>query len=104
MIQNDSECLDETPVKNCKLPEIKGGHDFPSMFTDLCKKLNIKVAFFLGLISFIILSDVFIENVIPNNEIYRFGNDVTSKGTIIQIIFLVVGYILIDLLAHGNMI
>lgn len=105
MAQNDSEGLDDTPLKKkCTISEKIGENDFPSMATDLCKKLNVKVAFFLGILSFIILSDVFIENVIPNKDIYKFGNDVTSRGTMIQIIFLIIGYILIDLLAQGDMI
>ena len=105
MTQNDSESLDEVvPMKKSKLSEKTGKHDFPGMATDLIKKINIKVAFFLGILSFIVLSDVFIENIIPNKDTYKFGNDVTSMGAMIQIIFIIVGYIIIDLLAQGNII
>jgi hypothetical protein len=105
-MQKDSESLDDKDInkEKYKNQQITGGNDFPSMVTDLCKKINIKVAFFLGILSFLVLSDVFIENVIPNKKMYKFGNDVTSMGTIIQIIFLIVGYIIIDLLVQGGVI
>lgn len=105
-MNQDSESLDDikTQVKSTRFKTIPKGNDFPSMAYDLCKGINIKVAFFLSLLSFIVLSDVFIENCIPNNEKYKFGNDVTSSGTAIQIICIIIGYIIIDLLVQGGII
>ena len=105
MTNQDSESLEvgNTQIK-CKTSKISGGHDFPSMASDLCKGINIKVAFFLSILSFIVLSDVFIDNVIPNKETYKFGNDVTSMGTLIQILCIILGYIIIDLLVQGSLI
>lgn len=82
---------------------INSGNDFPSMATDFCKKINFKIAFFLGILTFFVLSDFFIENL-PLESGYINGNDTEFKGALIQLICIVVGYILIDLLSQCEII
>ena len=93
----------ETLMPNShKKKKCDDGSDFPSMTFDAIKKINIKVAFFLFLISAIIFSDVFIENILSAK--YKEGDTPNNKGTIIQLICLVVGYIIIDLLSQTNIL
>jgi hypothetical protein len=73
--------------------------------TDLMKisggilsNINYKMAFLLFIIGIIIFSDVFIENIIQ-----PFGDTVdaectTTKGTMIQLSFLTIGYLILDLI------
>lgn len=76
--------------------------DFPSIFIELIKKINFKVAFFLYFIGVIIFSDVFIENILSKNMIN--GDCADSKGTMIQLLVLVSAYILIDILVKYQVI
>ena len=77
-------------------------HDFPSMITDFFKKINFKVAFFLSILTFFILSDFFIESL-PNSE-YITGDDTNFKGATIQLICIVLGYIIIDLMVQSELL
>jgi hypothetical protein len=64
---------------------------------NILSNINYKVAFLLFLISAIIFSDIFMENVLERINGAVDGLCTTSKGTLIQMIFLVLGYIIIDL-------
>jgi hypothetical protein len=77
--------------------------DFPSMFTDLTKNISWKVAGFLFLIMVFIQSDAFIETILRSFD-GTVDNAVTTKGTMIQIIFTVIAYIVIDLLVKGGIL
>lgn len=79
-------------------------HDFPSIFTDIFKKINIKVSVLLGLITCIILSDSFIQILSTFGEKYVLGGDTTNIGTLIQVILIVLGYIIIDLLNKSKIV
>jgi hypothetical protein len=80
--------------------------DFPSMFVDIFKKINFKIAFFIFIIGIFIFSDIFIENIIKPWSVDSVdGSDVpTSKGVFIQLIFLTLGYIGLDLLVQGGLL
>jgi hypothetical protein len=87
----DDECeeLLEKNSNSTDLMKLSGG---------VLSNINYKVAFMLFVISIVIFSDVFIDTVIR-----PFGNTVeaectTTKGTMIQLLFLTISYILIDLI------
>jgi hypothetical protein len=104
----DSETLlpDDCQTFKSQKIEKETTDDFPSMFVDIFKKVNFKIAFFLFVIGIFIFSDIFIENIIKPWSIDSVdGSDVpTSKGVFIQLIFLTLGYIGLDLLVQGGVL
>lgn len=71
--------------------------DFMKVSGGILSNINYKVALFLFVVSMIIFSDVFIEFAIR-----PFGDTVsdectTTKGTMLQLIFMVVSYVFLDL-------
>lgn len=78
--------------------------DFPSMISDLISNINWKVAFFLLVLGVLIFSDVFVELFLTSFDDAVYAQDPTTKGTFIQIILFVFGYIIIDLLVKGEII
>jgi hypothetical protein len=81
------------------------GDDFPSMGMNLLGQINIKIAFFIFLFGFLIFSDIFIKNILNKFSGAVNGTDnATTKGTIIQLLFLVIAYIIIDLLVKNKYI
>jgi hypothetical protein len=98
---NDTEKLLINDVKTVDTDKVsqKNKHtDFPSMFMDLLKKINFKVAFFILLLGSIIFSDVFMESM-PKK--YQDGISLNSTGTFVQLLCLTFGYIIVDLLVQG---
>lgn len=84
---------------------LKSGDDFPSMLVKLFSRMNIKVAIFLFIFGLFIFSDVFVRTILSNfNNAVNQLEAPTTHGTILQLTFLVIGYILIDLLAQGKYI
>ena len=94
--------MSDTETLDFKKVEPTQNEDFPSIGIDLIKKINFKIAIFLFFIGLFIFSDVFIENFLPNNTIDGYSAD--SKGTMIQLLVLVLLYIAIDLLVQGGII
>ena len=52
----------------------------------------------------IIFSDIFINGIIGKFQNTLHGECTTTKGTILQLTFLVIGYIIIDLLNKSDII
>ena len=85
-------------------PDTLERDDFPSIFVDLIRGINWKISFFLFIFAVFIFSDLFIDSVlILSNGSVEAGCP-TTKGTIVQIIFLVMSYIFIDVLARADVI
>ncbi len=78
------------------------GDDFPSMTADLFSNINFKAAIFLFMIGILIFSDVFIENILSSFSGASASGEATTKGTVIQLFVLVLGYLIIDLLIQGG--
>jgi hypothetical protein len=78
--------------------------DFPSLGIDLLKKINFKVAIFLFAISFLLNSDIFIEKVLTKFKNAVNGDLPTSKGIVIQLVMLTIGYIIIDLFVQSGVL
>jgi hypothetical protein len=94
----DSES--ESESDNNKLSD---DDDFPSMFVKLLSHINIKIAIFIFILGLFLFSDIFIRNILStiNGAVNDLGYP-TTNGTIIQLLFLVIGYLLIDLLVQGK--
>jgi hypothetical protein len=97
---NDLKSIDKKNIKVNK----KDKDDFVQMGMSLLNTINFKIAFFLFLIGMIIFSDMFINGVINKFSNTLHGECTTTKGTIIQLIFLVLSYIIIDLLNKSEII
>jgi hypothetical protein len=98
---SDSETLDNKKPKKEIKSESKD-EDFPSIGVNLIKRVNYKIAIFLFFIGIFIFSDMFIENFLPKNAVD--GNCANTQGTMIQLMAFVIMYIIIDLMAQGEII
>ena len=78
------------------------GDDFPSMTASMFSKINIKVAILLFMFGILIFSDVFIENALSYFDGASQAGEATTKGTMIQLLALTIGYIIIDLMVQGE--
>jgi hypothetical protein len=80
------------------------GDDFPSMLITLLKNVHWRVALFLFIACIMIFSNVFVEVILANFKNAVDADCPNSKGTFIQLLFVIVAYITIDLLATGEII
>lgn len=72
--------------------------DLMKMTGNMLSNINYKVAFMLFAISMILFSDVFIEGVLNGFSGAVEGDCTTTKGTMIQLLFMVMAYIILDLI------
>ncbi len=91
---NDYDTLDDA--------DHTSNDDFPSIFTDIFKSVNWKVAIFLYLICIFVNSDLFIDMFLNQNQID--GDCPNTSGTMTQISTVVLAYIVVDMLVQGNFI
>jgi hypothetical protein len=96
---SDTEILDESRVK---IVEDSKDMDFPSIGVNIIKKINFKISIFLFFIGMFIFSDVFIDNFLPKDNVDGFCTD--TKGTMIQLITLVLAYVVIDLMVQSEIV
>ena len=100
----DYDTLDNTQDNNIPKEKSYDRDDFSSMTIDLFKKINFKVALFIFIIGIFIFSNTFIDLVIRPIPGTVNGYDETSKGTIIQLLFLSMAYIVLDLSVQGGIL
>lgn len=93
------ESLIDSKEKKNKLND---DDDFVSMGTVLCKKVNIKIAIGLFILGMIIFSDLFISILEKISKSYVEGLNTTTKGTVVQLLLLCIGYIIIDLIVQSE--
>jgi len=79
------------------------GGDFINVLFDLFGKIEYKMAFLLFIICFIVLSDIFVENVVKPFTSSASGI-MDTKASFIQIAAICAGYIVIDLLNKAEII
>jgi hypothetical protein len=84
--------------------EDKNKSDFASLFVDGCKQIPYKRVFFLFLFMMFVFSDFFISNILSQIKDTTYMDTTTTKGTLIQIIIVLVMYIGIDILVGNNII
>lgn len=99
-MNNDSESFDD----NYSIKKYNNKDDFVSMGSDLFQGINWKVSFFLFILGVLIFSDVFIELFLVSINDAVEGDTTTTKGTMIQLFSLTLGYIIIDLLVQGEIL
>jgi hypothetical protein len=91
---SDSD-VEETPKskKNKKT-------DFMRMTGNLISNINYKVAFLLFMIGMIVFSDIFIDGFLSHINDTVSGECPTTKGTMLQLLFMVLAYIILDLVVQ----
>jgi hypothetical protein len=78
--------------------------DFITIFSDLFNNINYKVAILLFILGIFIFSDSFIETFLTGFKDSVEGDSPTTKGTMLQLIFLTLGYVMLDLMVSGKII
>lgn len=78
--------------------------DLGNMTTDFFGKINFKIAIFLFIFGIFIFSDMFIEHVLSKIKDASSGGEGTTKGTLIQLLILVLFYLIVDLLVQAEII
>ena len=78
--------------------------DFMQLSAVTIGNINIKIAVFLFFVGMIIFSDLFIEKFLSGIEGTTYMECTTTKGTMIQLVFFILCYLIIDLLNQGNFI
>lgn len=94
------------PQKKNKINDDDVG-DLYQLSNNLYDLLNLKIAFILFLLYYILNSDIFVElglNNIFRNAYDKVNDKITEKGIIIAGIFLSLSYLLIDLLDKKKII
>ena len=91
------ETADSKGTKNKERPD-----DLTSLFTDVFKFSNIKIALFIFFLFIILSSDIFIDKMLSKVTGAVDGRCPTGKGTIIQGLLLVLCYIIFDMLVRGG--
>lgn len=91
--------------------EVEGMHkhdhkrsDFMKLSGDIMSNINYKIAIFIFIIGMLLFSDVFIENILSGIGGSVEDGTPTTKGTVILLLFLVLAYIVLDLIVKYNII
>ena len=101
----DYDSDEEEEVKEEPRRKKKGKKtDFMAVGGNLISNINYKVAFLLFIVSMVIFSDVFIENVISKFDGAVAGECTSTKGTMVQLTCVVIAYILLDLVVKYEFI
>lgn len=100
---SDDEAPTESPKKTKRIKKRKGD-DLGNMTMDFFNRINFKVSIFLFLFGIFIFSDMFIESVLTKLNGVTDANETNTKGTVIQLLCLVLFYIFVDLLVQGDII
>ena len=93
----DSETLD-----GGKRNTLDSGDDMAGMTVSMFGRINFKQAIFIFLMGILIFSNIFIENVLSKFDGAESSGEATTKGTVLQLIVLVLGYLIVDLLIQGS--
>lgn len=103
----DDDCQDDNldnadyePVKKKKSKNKSKKTDLMKMTGNLLSSINYKVAFLLFVVSMLIFSYSFIENVLNGFSGTVEGDCTTTKGTMLQLLFMVIVYIILDLVVQ----
>jgi hypothetical protein len=96
-LSDDYENEDEPCDNKSKYSKHGKQTDLMKLSGSVLSNINYKVAFMLFVISILLFSDIFIDAVIRPIDGAIEGECTTTKGTIIQLIFLVIAYIILDL-------
>jgi hypothetical protein len=101
---NDTSTVNDSPRRRSRSKRRGVDSDFISMFSDLFNGVNYKVAILLFILGIIIFSDSFIECFLIGFAHSVDGDVPTTKGTMIQLILLTLGYVVVDLMVASNIL
>ena len=78
--------------------------DLGGMVSDFFGRFNVKIAIFIMIFGLFIFSDLFIENVLLHIKDATSADTTTTKGTMIQMLIIVLFYLVIDMLVQCEVI
>ena len=81
---------------------LNSGDDLAGMTTSMLGRINFKAGIFIFLMGILIFSDVFIQQVLTKFNGASHDGQASTGGTVIQLIVLVLGYLIVDLLVQGS--
>ena len=97
-----SETIDGSDLQ--KENTTNSSDDLITMSNKLIDTMNIKMSIFLFVFGILIFSDVFTENFLTRFAGTIDGLCTTTKGTVIQLIFLIMGYLIMDVLMKSKIL
>ena len=80
------------------------GHDFLTLGKDLFSKIPLKKAALLALVMVLVLSTTFISTVLSKISGAVVLENTTTKGSLIQVLVVVLAYIGIDIIINAELI
>ena len=95
---SDCEQIDQPKGRAARKDDLGG------MFTDFVGRINFKVAIFLMIFGIFIFSDLFIENILAGIKGTTSADTTTTKGTVIQLLIIVLFYLVVDMLVQCQVI
>ena len=96
--EEESEDLDKSYAAKDK----RG--DLMSVSWDFLSKINFKIGAFIFIIGIFVLSNTFVETILSRISGAVTDDLPTTKGTIIQMTFVVLAYLIIDMLAQHKVV
>lgn len=78
--------------------------DLGKMCGDFFGRINFKVALILFMVGMLVFSDLFIDSILSNISGAEEAGNSTTKGTMIQLLILVILYLVADLLVQAGLI
>lgn len=105
--EDESESGDDnakSTVVQRKQPKTSKPDDIGTCVLDIVKKINYKQAGFVFILFILITSATFIDGVLSKQTDCVSGITPTIKGTLVQGVCLVIGYIIIDVLITNDLI
>lgn len=78
--------------------------DFISIIMDILSKMNYKIAFFLFVFFIILMSDAFQDYVLIQFNGAMIEGSITSYGHVVQGVFLVIFYLIFDILVQCQIV
>jgi len=97
-LSDDDDEIEETPSKKHKKT------DLMKMTGNMLSTINYKVAFLLFVVSMILFSDVFINTVLTEFSDTIEGECTTTKGTMMQLTFMILAYVVLDLVVQYELL
>lgn len=97
--------LDQTTADGDKdVSEIAGRTDMIKLSGNIISSINYKLGAFTFVLGVLLMSDTFVENVLSKMNGMVHGECTTTQGTFVQLVLLIIGMLIIDLLVRADWI
>lgn len=94
----------DTAGQCCKAKHAGAPDELNGLMLDMFKKVNVKMAFIIMLLFFVLSSDIYIEQLSKWAPDLTVANTLTNAGVFVTSLILAIAYIVLDLLVQGSVI